>query len=120
MFEHGGVTVTNTIDTRLGSTTLVDDYTFKIGVSIRKDDWKHKVDPDSQGFWDKFTGGRENVPEWVEGLAVEVPNFDIDCGSMEFFLTTNLLTPSRKVIRIDKDLGLQVVGAVYIGGDVIT
>ena len=98
----------------------MDDYTFKIGVSIRKDDWTHKLDPDSPGFWDRFTGGTETVPDWVKDLAVEVPHFDIDCGSMEFFLTTNLLTPSRQVIRIDKNLGLLVVGAVYLGGDVIT
>ncbi|KAI1433244.1 hypothetical protein GGR50DRAFT_696244 [Xylaria sp. CBS 124048] len=117
--RNGIVTVTNTLKTSLGPVTTLDGYRFGIAVSIKKGDWTQTLSANGKGFLDQFFGVGADIPDWMKSLVVEVNNLEIDCGKLYHFVTTNLLTPPRKVISIDKDIGLQVVGDVYLGGSVV-
>ncbi|KAH7885601.1 hypothetical protein F5I97DRAFT_1887277 [Phlebopus sp. FC_14] len=89
--------------------------------SISKDDWKVTFEPENRTAWEKFLQGPDTVPKWMEGLDVEVPDFDLQLGSVDFFLTTNLLFPGDKqVIDVDKKAGLHIPGDLYLVGTVKT
>lgn len=63
-------------------------------------------------------GGTSSIPGWIHGLLPELPAFDLKLGSLNFFLTTNLLTPSKTVIKVDTDTGLMIPGDFYVVGKV--
>ncbi|KAH7885603.1 hypothetical protein F5I97DRAFT_1811064 [Phlebopus sp. FC_14] len=101
--------------------TLLDDYSLKMDCSISKDDWKVTFEPEKRSAWEKFWEGPDTVPKWMKGLDVEVPDFDLQLGSVDFFLTTNLLFPGDKqVIDVDKKAGLHIPGDLYLVGTVKT
>ncbi|KAH7885599.1 hypothetical protein F5I97DRAFT_1811035, partial [Phlebopus sp. FC_14] len=84
-------------------------------------DWKVTFKPEDRDGWDKFWRGPDTVPKWMKGLDVEVPDFDLHLGSVESFLTTNLLFPGDKqVIDVDKKTGLHIPADLYIVGAVKT
>ncbi|KAH7885595.1 hypothetical protein F5I97DRAFT_1811425 [Phlebopus sp. FC_14] len=102
-------------------TTLLDDYSLKMDCSVSKGDWKVTFKPEDRGGWDKFWRGPDTVPKWMKGLDVEVPDFNLHLGSVDFFLTTNLLFPGDKqVIDVDKKTGLHIPADLYIVGTVKT
>ena len=117
--KKGGITATHTLDKPLCLCAIVDDYTLSIRCSIVKDDWKVDLASDDQSWWDKFCGGTKDIPDWIKHLSSELPNLALELGSLYFFLTTNLLMPTRKVIKIDSYYGIQVPGDFYLVGKVV-
>ncbi|KAH7885569.1 hypothetical protein F5I97DRAFT_1414257 [Phlebopus sp. FC_14] len=106
-------------DTHPKVTTLLDDYSLKMDCSISKSDWSVTFKPEDRGGWDRFWRGPDTVPKWMEGLDVEVADFNLHLGSVDFFLTTNLLFPGDKqVIDVDKKTGLHIPADLYIVGTV--
>ncbi|GJJ09107.1 hypothetical protein Clacol_003329 [Clathrus columnatus] len=116
--RNGSVTVENTLDEDTYPVKLENEYTLEVNFKIRKEKWKVTATPDSQSFWDIINGGSTKVPSWTKDLNVFLPEMNIDMGSLDFFLTTNLLLPSREVIDIDTKLGVQVPGDFYLVGSV--
>ncbi|GJJ13686.1 hypothetical protein Clacol_007942 [Clathrus columnatus] len=116
--RHGTVTVENTLNKAFPAIGLADDYTMKIRFLIEKDDWNVETKPHDPTFWDELGGGVKETPRWVKNMNVHIPAIDFNMGSLDFFLTTNLLLPSREVIDIDKNLGVQVPNDFFIIGNV--
>ncbi|KAH7881761.1 hypothetical protein F5I97DRAFT_1818388 [Phlebopus sp. FC_14] len=100
-----------------GTTTAI----HTMDCSVSKGDWSVTFKPEDRGGWDKFWRGPDTVPKWMKGLDVEVPDFNLHLGSVDFFLTTNLLFPGDKqVIDVDKKTGLHIPADLYIVGTVKT
>lgn len=59
------------------------------------------------------------MPDWVKELSIPMPDWTIHMGKIDFFLTTNLLMPTEKVISIDDKIGIQVPGDLFIVGKLI-
>ncbi|GJJ09104.1 hypothetical protein Clacol_003326 [Clathrus columnatus] len=106
--RYGSVTVENTLNEDAYTVKLKDEYTLQVNFTIRKEKWDVTATPDDQDFWNLINGGSKEVPPWTKDLNVFLPEMSIDMGSLNFFLTTNLLLPSREVIDIDTSLGVQV------------
>jgi hypothetical protein len=118
--EFGTVTATHLLDKALDTLTVLDDSTLQIDCSISEGDWKVNLDADKQSFWDSFLGGSNEVPDWIKALSVTMPSFVIHYGKFDYFLTTNLLMPTKKLISIDSSIGVQVPGDVYIVGKLVS
>lgn len=48
------------------------------------------------------------------------PKFEFGALGLDFFLTTNLLNPGSKVIKIDQKVGMRVPGNLVLVGSVAT
>ncbi|KAH7881756.1 hypothetical protein F5I97DRAFT_1810475 [Phlebopus sp. FC_14] len=108
-----------------GAYGAVEDHVTKgttTGIhTLPKNDWNVTFKPEDRSGWDSFWDGPDVVPIWMKGLDVEIPDFDLQLGSVDFFLTTNLLFPGDKqVIDIDRTAGLHIPGDVYLVGNVKT
>ncbi|EMR63977.1 hypothetical protein UCREL1_9073 [Eutypa lata UCREL1] len=117
---NGGITATHTLNHSLNTCAILDDSTLQVDCSITRGDWSVSFAGDDQSWISTFLGGRKEVPDWMKQLSVEVPSFQICFGKLDFFLTTNLLMPNRKVISIDTTAGLQIPGDFYVVGKVIS
>lgn len=118
--SNGGVTATHNLDDRqLGLWALVDSYKLYMDCPIAVDDWTVDLDADDQSWWDWMCGGTKTVPNWIRNLSVAIPTFTLHLGNLYFFLTTNLLIPTKRVIDIDPKMGIQIPGDLYLVGRVV-
>ncbi|GJJ09135.1 hypothetical protein Clacol_003357 [Clathrus columnatus] len=115
---EGTVNVENTLAEDSFPIELDNNYTLKMTFQVRREKWEVKTTAADKTFWEKWNGGVEITPSWVSSMNANHPKMDIDMGSLNFFVTTNLLLPSREVIDIDTSLGVQVPGDFYIVGNV--
>jgi len=119
--RNGTVTAKHELDKALRTFSVLDDSTLTIDCSITQADWTVALEGAEKSFWEKLLGGAsEVVPQWIKALSVAMPDFKISFGKLDFFLTTNLLMPGKKLIEIDHDIGIQVPGDFYIVGKLIT
>ncbi|KAH7885609.1 hypothetical protein F5I97DRAFT_1928994 [Phlebopus sp. FC_14] len=123
--KHGTMTATHTLPKDPNQNpkvlSLLDDYSLKIDCPISEDDWNVSFKVDDWSDWQIFWKGRQTGSQWMKGLDVEVPDFVLQLGSVDFFLTTNLLFPGNKqVIDVDRTAGLHIPGDLYIVGQVKT
>ncbi|GJJ09110.1 hypothetical protein Clacol_003332 [Clathrus columnatus] len=117
--SRGSATVQNTLNDNF-PIKISEDYKLTLNFKVLKDDWSVKVIPDSTDFWDQLGGGSDQTPTWILSMNIGIPDLEINMGSLDYFLTTNLLLPTRKVIDIDTELGLQIPGDFFIVGNVET
>ena len=64
-------------------------------------------------------GAKSDYPSWAVQQLPTFSTLQLDLGNLYFFLTTNLLLPSRKVISIDTDAGLRIPRDFYIVGSIV-
>lgn len=62
---------------------------------------------------------RAVVAQTKEELRKSIPTLTFGEMGLEFFLTTNLLNPGAKVIRIDEKVGFRVPGNLLLVGHVV-
>ncbi|KAJ7713645.1 hypothetical protein B0H14DRAFT_3016137 [Mycena olivaceomarginata] len=122
--QSGQVKATHELKNNVTSfESFLDDYSVKMECSVDAEMWA-KVDlkPENLWFWEHIVDGSRLVPDWVKDFNMKLPGFTLDLGSFNFFLTTNLLLPSRSkaVIEVDKAIGLKIPGDLYIVGKVAT
>ena len=88
------------------------DDSIRLDLSISKGDWK-------QEFEDR--PGPFNYTPWAAKDQPEFPTFELNLGTIYYFLTTNLLLPGRKVIEVDTSPsgGLRIPRDFYIVGNVV-
>lgn len=60
---------------------------------------KPRVKQTADSVFNKVFGHAEG-PQWFDNSLPHMPSFNINMGSLDFFLTTNLLMPGKKVISI--------------------
>jgi hypothetical protein len=94
--------------------TTVTDHFIQMDLKVDKKDWKFQVTKD----WSWFPTDRQLGFEDVQPV---LPSFTISMGSMDFFLTTNLLLPGEKVIDVDKSdaAGLRIPHDYMLVGNVV-
>lgn len=89
-------------------------------LSITASDWSQPViTQTAQSIFDELFNGVIDKGWFVSNLPT-LPTPDLKMGSLDFFLTTNLLMPGQKVISIDSTVGLRVPHDFYIVGNVVT
>ncbi|KAF8573550.1 hypothetical protein K439DRAFT_1665766 [Ramaria rubella] len=118
--SHGSVTVTGKFEKHVSGFTLdADNYILKVDFPIKKEDWVLIMDPDDVKWYDIFTFGTKDIPSWVHDMLIDLPTLKLNLGKLKFFLTTNLLMPNQKIIKLDTGVGLQVVGDFFLVGDLV-
>ncbi|KAH0832336.1 hypothetical protein J3R83DRAFT_13352 [Lanmaoa asiatica] len=123
--RYGTVTATHTVPKDAAKPAQVveflDDHSFKLKCSISKDDWGAKFSSSKASDWEEWVEESGMLPEMATSLALDVPTFELQLQSVDFFLTTNLLFPDDKqVIDVDTKSGLHIPADLYLVGKVKT
>lgn len=116
--DGGTCTVKNALRKTAAFSSKLSDGTLDMDLNIRQGDWdKPDVTKTADSVFNKVFGNAEG-PQWFESSLPDMPSLALDMGSLNFFLTTNLLMPDQKVIAIDADAGLRIPHDYYIVGNV--
>ena len=119
--ESGGCKVINNLSTTRGFSDTLSDDKIQMNLKIAQGDWdKPKVEVKNYDWLSRWLGGRDHY--WFESVLPTMPSFEMDMGSLYFFLTTNLLMPGKRVISIDASNagGLRIPHDYYIVGKVVS
>ena len=114
----------------LNITVTDKDFSFNLDTKNLQTKWAIKTEVrDAEGdFWDKASNALNNFvspdppesvhkkrQEWMSGLK---PNISFNSVGLGFFLTTNLLNPGAKVIKLDDKI-LRIPRDIVLVGDVV-
>lgn len=115
--DSGTCTVKNSLRKTAAFSSKLSDGTLDMDLNVKQGDWDApEVNKTADSvFSDVF--GTSN-PTWFDSSLPAMPSLSLDMGSLNFFLTTNLLMPDQKVIAIDSEAGLRIPHDYYIVGQV--
>lgn len=120
----GEVTIKNKLKENTPPKVIDDsklpDYVVHLNVSIAASDWeKPDISAADPSYWESVAGATNWKPDSVVDALPSLPTVNFELIDFNFFLTTNLLLPYRKVIRFDKDPGVRFPRDLYVVGHVL-
>jgi hypothetical protein len=95
----------------------LSDYKVRLDASLKADDWELQYETDNSE-WDKVFGAVDWIPNFAQ-VQPKLPSFDFQLFDIDFFLTTNLLLPNKKVIKFKTTPGARMPRDLYLVGEFI-
>ncbi len=88
-------------------------------IELTTDDYDISTKAESCAWYETMAGCIETVPNYYENeMKLKVPGMSISLNGLDFFATTNLLTPGEQVVVIDDDQGVHTPYDFLIVGQV--
>lgn len=118
--HYGKVDVTVTLKkpaVALG--TLSDSDLTLANITLGASDFSVSTESHSCSVWERFNGCSESVPEFYKrDMKLRIPSINLALPGLDFFATTNLLSPGQHVIDIDMKTGVKTPCDFLIVGKV--
>jgi hypothetical protein len=118
--QYGTVDVTVTLNKApvpLGA--LSEKDITLVNISIDKSDFSTHAKARSCSIGHKLLGCVDSVPDFYKDLDLKIADINLEIPNLNFFATTNLLSPGAHVIHIDSGSGIQTPHDFLLVGQVI-
>ncbi|MGV3616475.1 MAG: hypothetical protein ACO1SV_14190 [Fimbriimonas sp.] len=120
-FSWGAVTVGMSVNKpEVELSTLSDTSVAFADVEIQKSDISISVTSKGCSFWEAFNHCMSTCPSYYSrDMSITLPSIKLSMPSLNFFATTNLLSPGNKVISVATDAKMRIPHDVLILGKVV-
>ncbi|WP_437313022.1 hypothetical protein [Sorangium sp. So ce385] len=118
--RYGKIDITITLnEPAVALGTLSDSDLTLASITLGASDFTVKTDSHSCSFWERLGGCSESVPEFYErDMKLRIPSINLALPGLDFFATTNLLSPGQHVIDIATKAGVKTPCDFLIVGKV--
>lgn len=99
----------------------LDDHSFQLlDLMITSSDFSVKVSKGSCSFLERLDRCVESYPPYYKkDMTLKMPDINLKLEGLDFFLTTNLLSPGKKIIKVDTKAGLKTPRDFLLVGEIV-
>jgi hypothetical protein len=119
-YNFGAVDITITLNKpAIPLGTLSDQELTLANIQLGRADFSVTTSPHSCSFWDRMNGCLETPPPfYTQNMQLQIPAINLRLPDLDFFATTNLLSPGQQVIAIDTKTGVKTPCDFLIVGNI--
>jgi hypothetical protein len=118
--QWGKVTLTITLHKDPVAMTLSNDDEIGGQLSVSRSDFSIDVKSHGCSIWESFNHCSELVPSYYsDNMTLTIPSIQIAFSGLNFFSTTNLVSPGQTVINFDMNAGVQTPYDFLLVGSVV-
>ncbi|MCR8842608.1 hypothetical protein NQ117_02845 [Paenibacillus sp. SC116] len=115
--QYGTIDISISVD-ESQPIVLSDNYEIEGTITVTSSQFDTQLSAEKCGIWQ--TGCSESIPEFYQKLQLSVPSITIASIGLNFFNTTNLITPGQNVIQFDTNAGVQTPYDFLLVGNVLS
>ncbi|MBD3919428.1 hypothetical protein H8B09_11750 [Paenibacillus sp. PR3] len=117
----GKVTLTITLHKDPAALTLSTDDEIGGQLSVSRSDFSIEVKSHGCSFWETVNHCSESAPPYYsDNMTLTIPSIQIAFSGLNFFSTTNLVSPGQTVINFDTKAGVQTPFDFLLVGNVVS